>query len=100
MGANGLNGPLGKYNGLKFVGALLAALAAVATIHAVIVIPGVLHAAGQESDKKIERHAAGLHRGTVSREEMNILRDHLDSQFESLHQRLALIDRRLERLDE
>lgn len=86
------NGSVLSWRQLGILAGLLTALAAA---HAAFVVPGILHAAAEDMDKKLESHARHPHPAGVSQREMDQLRIYLDNRFDQMEQRFDTLEDRI-----
>lgn len=86
-----LSEPVVNRNGWQIIGTSLAMLAAFATMHALIVVPSILYAAGELMDEKLQTHARGIHEDAVSSREV----DRLHKQMMRIERKLDLMQSRI-----
>jgi len=88
-----------------FVASLLACMAGAATLHSVLVVPAILNRVGAVIDREIAAHSLHPHSGGVSRQEVVMIMDRMDSLATSadvkyLAERISDMNARLGRLEE
>lgn len=87
------------WNGKAGIVAMLTGVAALGTIHAVFVVPGILGAAheraSQEFDRQMRQHSAQPHSGAVSERELSLVLEQLRAMDARIGARLTRIEERL-----